>query len=264
MKKYATFVALFALAPMISGPFVVSMHGPASEFEWAHALAGIATIYLTLWLLLKAAVHRQMRLQASLALFAALLEAIPGMPRLHALMSPILFATLAWAVMAVPSLLAHNGPCGLCAYSALKRESKKTRWIFAVPALVLLPVFFGVGYRHQTNGFLPHIGAALLVAGFLVIFCTVLKERNSSQPALRRACNLTIAAVIVQITLGVAAFVIRLLEIENGLLLAVARTLHITGAAPVLAATIELAIRYRGSPTDASSVRPVLAPSSVV
>lgn len=255
MKKYARFVALFALAPMISGPFVVSTQGTASGIEWAHVLAGLATIYLILLLLLRAAANRQIRLQAGLALLAALVEAIPGMPRLHALMSPVLFATLAWAVMATAS-----GPKG---------ESERSRWIFAVPGLVLAPVFFGIGYRHQTSGFLPHIGVALAVAGFLVIFCTSVRERNASQAALRRACNLTIAAVIVQITFGIAAFVIRLLEIENGLLLAVVRTLHITGAAPVLAATIELAIQYRrsggsGKRADESAEGPVLASPGVV
>jgi hypothetical protein len=44
---------------------------------------------------------------------------------------------------------------------------------------------------------------------------------------------------------GFAAFIIRLLEIEGGLWLAVVRTAHITGAAPVLAASAELAIQYR-------------------
>ena len=60
-----------------------------------------------------------------------------------------------------------------------------------------------------------------------------------------RACNLTIAAVLFQIVFGIVAFIIRLLEVEGGLLLAVARTAHITGAAPVLAASTELAIQYR-------------------
>lgn len=251
MKTYATPVALFALVPMISGPFVVSTRGPASAIEWAHAVAGIGTIYLTLWLLLQAAVHRRIRLQAAMALLVALIEAVPGVPRLHALLSPILFATLASAVIAVP---AERSPC----------RSQNSRWVFVVPALVLLPVSFGVGYRHQTNGFLPHIAAALLVAGFLVIFCTVLKERSHSHSALRRACTLTIAAVVLQIALGAAAFVIRLLEIENGLLLAVARTLHITGAAPVLAATVELAIQYRRGSANDSAVGELGIRTSVV
>jgi heme A synthase len=110
---------------------------------------------------------------------------------------------------------------------------------------VLLPIFYGVGYRHQTSGFLPHIAAALLVAGLILMLCVALNERNPANAKLRRACNLTIAAVLFQVVLGIAAFMIRLLEIEAGLLLAIVRALHITGAAPVLAASIELAIQYR-------------------
>lgn len=231
MKQYTVTVARFALVPMISGPFVVSMRGTANAFEIAHAAAGIAAIYLILILLLKAVKNRRIRVQAAIALLLGLLEAIPGLPRAHAVVSPILFATLVWAVVSLPDGQ-HSAP-------------SRGRAIFALPALVLLPILYGVGYRHQTSGFLPHIGAALLVAGFLVMFSMLLKERRPADGNLRRACNLTITAVIVQIVLGIAAFVIRLLEIENGLLLQAVRTLHITGAAPVLAATTELAIQYR-------------------
>ena len=52
MKRYATFTARFALAPMISGCFVVSMIGPASWLEFAHAVTGFATIYLIIGLLI--------------------------------------------------------------------------------------------------------------------------------------------------------------------------------------------------------------------
>lgn len=231
MKRYTVFVARFALVPMISGPFVVSQRGPAGMFELAHAASGIAAIYLTLFLLLKAVKNRQIRVQAVVALLLGLAEAIPGMPRLHAAISPILFATLVWAVISLPDTHQPAPPGRLR--------------IFALPVLVLLPILYGVGYRHQTSGFLPHIGAALLIAGLLVMFSMVLKERRAADARLQRACNITIAAVILQIVLGIAAFVIRLLEIESGLLLQVVRTLHITGAASVLAATVELAVQYR-------------------
>lgn len=237
MKRYTLFAARFVVVPMISGPFVVSQTGNASWLERAHVVAGVAAFYIILFLVLKAAKNRKIRLQAGLALGLVLMEAIPGMPRLHAAVSTLLFALLAWAAMAVTS----DGAS----------EPQRSRWVFAAPALVLLPIFYGVGYRHQTSGFLPHIGAALLVAGFLVMFAAVLKEHYPEDAQMRRACNLTMTAVLVQVVLGIAAFVIRLLEIENGLLLAVVRTLHITGAAPVLAATWELAMRYR------CAVRPV-------
>lgn len=231
MKRYAVFAARFALVPMISGAFLGSTTGRESGLEWAHIVAGFATVYLILGLLLMSAKNRQNRLLAAMALALGLLEAIPGAPRLHAMVSPLLFATLACGVMVL--------------HSVQKTAHGKSRWVFALPTLVLLPIFYGVGYRHQTSGFVPHVGAALLAAGTLLVFCVVQNERHPANKRLRRACNLTIAAVVFQIVFGFAAFIIRLLEIEGGLWLALVRTAHITGAAPVLAASAELAIQYR-------------------
>ena len=233
MKRFAVFTARFALVPMISGPFVVSMTGRASVLEWAHIIAGFATIYLIIGLLLISAKNRDVRLPVIVALALGLVEAIPGMPQLHAAVSPLLFATLACAVMTLPP--------------EPEAAPGKSRWIFALPALVLLPIYYGVGYRHQTSGFWPHIGAALPAAGFLLIFCVALNERQPGNTILRRASNLVIAAVVGQVVFGIAAFIIRLLEIQNGSLLAIARTAHITGAALVLAASAEFAIQYRRS-----------------
>jgi hypothetical protein len=231
MKRYVVFAARFALVPMISGAFLGSTTGRESWLEWAHIIAGFATIYLILGLLLISAKNGKNRLFAAIALAGALLEAIPGMPRLHAMVSPVLFATLACGVM-----MLHSGR---------QTAPGRSRRVFTLPALVLLPIFYGVGYRHQTSGFVPHVGAALLAAGTLLVFCMVQNERHSANKRLRRACNLTIAAVVFQIVFGFAAFIIRLLEIEGGLWLAIVRTAHITGAAPVLAAAAELAIQYR-------------------
>lgn len=234
MKRYATFAARFALVPMISGPFVVSMTGRASGLEWAHIISGFATIYLIVGLLLMSAKHGKIRLAALAALILGLLEAIPGMPQLHALVSPVLFATLAGAVAALPS-------------GQEARPGQGSRWIFALPGLVLLPIFYGVGYRHQTSGLLPHIGMAVPAAGLLLGYCMLLNERHPGKTRLRSACNLTITAVLIQVVFGIAAFIIRLIEISGGLWLAMARTMHITGAALVLAASVELVLEYRRS-----------------
>jgi hypothetical protein len=238
MKRYAVFTARFALLPIISGPFVVSMTGRASGLEWAHIITGYATIYLIIGMLLIPAKQTGVRFPASVALVAGLVEAIPGMPRVHAAVSPILFATLAWAVMRLPSG-EETIP------ETVQQVKERSRWIFLLPALVLLPIFYGVGYRHQTSGLVPHIGAALAVAGTLLCFCHVMNERDPGKSKLRSASNLMMTAVLLQIVFGVVVLVIRLLEIEGGLWLAIARTAHIAGAAPLLAASVELAIQYR-------------------
>jgi hypothetical protein len=75
----------------------------------------------------------------------------------------------------------------------------------------------------------------------------VLNERHPADMKLRSACNITIAAVLFQVVFGIGALIIRMLEVESGLLLAIVRTAHITGAAPVLASSTMLAIQYRRS-----------------
>jgi hypothetical protein len=230
LKRYAVFVMRFALAPMISGTFVVSMSGPASLIEWAHIIAGFALIYLIIGLLIRSAMHPELRLPGFVALIAALLEAIPGVPRLHALVSPILFTTLAWAAVAHKS----NAPA-------------QPLRIFALPALVFLAIFYGVNYRYKSSGIAPHIAAAMLVAGALLIFCMYVNQNYPEDAALRGIANLTIAAVLFQIVMGVTALVIRMLEINGGLTLGLARTAHFTGAAALLAASTMLAIQYRRS-----------------
>lgn len=231
VKRYPVFVMRFALAPMISGPFVVSMCGTAAPVEWGHIIAGFATIYLIIGLLIRSFMYRELRLPAFVALLLALMEAIPGVPRLHAAVSPLLFTTLAWATVAMPSE----------PYVAGVRNKR----IWILPALVLLAILYGVGYRHATSGFAPHIGAAMLAAGTLLIVCVVFQQNYSDDTVLRGVTSLAIAVVVFQIVAGATAFVVRMLDINGGLLLGLARTAHITGAALLLAITTMLAIQYR-------------------
>lgn len=243
MKRYPVFVLRFALAPTISGTFVVSMNGRASLVEWAHVAVGFAAIYLIIGLVLRSAMHRELRLPAATALFLALLEAIPGVPRLHAAVSPVLFATLAWAAMARP------------AEAAAGRSQTKAR-IFVLPAMVLAAILYGVGYRHATSGVALHIMAAMLAAGVLLCVCLVLNQNHPDNAALRGAANLTMAAVLFQIAAGATALVIRMLEIDGGPALGLARTAHITGAGAVLAAATMLAIQYRRGAAGADARQP--------
>jgi hypothetical protein len=230
MKRYPVFLARFALVPVISGTFVVSSSGRAAPVEWAHIIAGCTMIYLIVGLLLRSWMHPELRLPAALALALALGEAIPGEPRLHAMLSPLLFTVVVWASVALPATPERTTPRNL------------RMWF--LPAPVLVAIFYGVGYRHQTSSIVPHIGMAMLAAGLLLGVCLRLNEKYPTEMALRRVSNLTIAAVLFQITAGITAMVIRMIDINGGLTLALARTAHITGAAMVIAAAMLLAIQY--------------------
>lgn len=223
MQRYPTFVLRFALAAMISGTFV--------GIEWAHVIVGIATIYLIIGLVMRSAGYPELRIPASIALLLVLIEAIPGMPRLHAAVSPVLFATLAWAAIAQPK---ESGA-----------SSNSQFRIFSLPALVALAIVYGVGYRHATSGVMIHIAAAMLAAGVLLCVCMILNQNHPEDTTLRGAANMTVAAVLVQVAAGATALVIRMLDVDGGLALGLARTAHITGAGLVLAASTVLAIRYR-------------------
>jgi hypothetical protein len=233
---------------MISGTFVVSSSG--GPVEWAHVIAGFTMIYLIVGLLLRSWMHAELRLPAAFALALALGEAIPGNPRLHAVLSPMLFTVLVWASVALPRTPETSTP------------RNRRMWILA--ALVLAAILYGVGYRHQTSGILPHIGMAMLAAGLLVGVCLRLNEKHPEETALRRVSNLTIAAVLFQLTAGITAMVIRMIDINGGLTLALARTAHITGAGMVLASAALLAIQCgrslplnpklpNGSPVEAAT-----------
>jgi heme A synthase len=233
MRRYAVFLVRFALVPVVSGTFVVSSNGHASPMEWAHVVFGFITVYLIFGLLLLSARHRELFLPASLALAEALLEAVPGMPRLHAAVSPFLFATLAWAAVRLPA--------------GQRRPRPKSGLVLILPLLVMPAILFGVGYRHQTSGVVAHLGLAMLAAGSLLIFAVAISQRSSIDPQLRGVCNLAIAAVLLQVVAGSAVLVMRMLDLEAGLPLAIARTTHIAGAGPLLAASAMLAIQYRRS-----------------
>jgi hypothetical protein len=211
VKRYAVFVSRFALAVIISGSFVTSENEHGSVVGWAHTVAGFALIYLIIALLLRSVVHRKGRAVAGIALFLALIEAIPGVPRVHAFVSPVLYAVLFWGV---------------------SEHGRLRRWW--LPALVATAIFFGVGYRYESASVVAHLGAAMLAAGILIGFCMWIQEKQPPESPARGLASVTIAAVIFQVTAGIGVLVIRMIDMDGGLPLAMARTAHFTGAGVLL------------------------------
>ena len=231
MKRAVVFAARFALAPILTGSMVVSVGAGSSAFERAHAVIGFATIYLVFGLLVLAAKERALRIPAAVALLLALIEALPAMPMLHAVVAPFLFATLAWAGYARSRSAAVAPEGGLA--------------ILMLPLSLAIPIAYGVAYRHQTAGLEAHLGSAMLVGGAILIAAVVFQQQHPDRTNLVLASQVALGSVLLQVVFGMAAMVIRMLEVENGLLLAVVRAIHIAGAAPLLAATIVMVSEYR-------------------
>lgn len=231
LKRYTIFAAQFSLAVIVSGTFVVSPNSRAAPVEWGHLLTGIALIYIVFGMLLVSARHRQIRLPAAVALVLALAEAIPGFPRVHAALSPLLFGALGWAWLASRPTQPESAPRSSAA--------------LLLPLFVAAAVFYGVGYRHQTSGIVPHIAFAMAAAGFSLVFSMLATQKHPADVRLKGLARLTTWGVVLQVLAGVVALVVPMLEIDGGLTLALARTAHITGAATLLASVAILAIHYR-------------------
>ena len=75
---------------------------------------------------------------------------------------------------------------------------------------VLIQLVLGAGFRHQAFGIAPHIVGAVVVAVLIVMTVTTIMRRHPDDSYLTRPAKLVIAFLIVQIGLGIGAYLARL------------------------------------------------------
>jgi heme A synthase len=160
----------------------------------------------------------------------------------HACLSPIFFAS-----------------CVAIGLSGAGRSSSARRSGFGLliecsPALVLLQIILGASYRHKVLGVMPHMAGAMLVAGLLLVVCTLVLQRFPEASPLRTAAGALLGIVLLQVSLGIAIFILRVLDLDAAPAFLPAAAAHITVGSLTLAATTALAIRYRGTPTEEATV----------
>jgi heme A synthase len=104
----------------------------------------------------------------------------------------------------------------------------------------------GAGFRHQAFGIIPHIVGAAVVAILIVSTVVVLMRRHANDQYLARPGKLAAALLLVQLGLGVAAYLARLASagdpqpLEPMISLTVA---HLVVGGLTLAAMVVLALR---------------------
>lgn len=111
------------------------------------------------------------------------------------------------------------------------------------PWLVLLQVAMGAALRYKMMGAMSHVAGAMLVGAFLLYYATGVMAPAPKGHAARGAAVVLLWAVLVQVLLGIAAYVIRF---SNGAQSGLPDTrlfsiLHIITGAIVLGATFVLA-----------------------
>lgn len=113
-------------------------------------------------------------------------------------------------------------------------------------AAVLIQLVLGAGFRHQAFGIIPHIAGAVVVAVLIVWTAVIIVWREGSHSFLARPAKLSVALLVTQVGLGIAAYFARVASIgdpqplEPMISLTVA---HLAAGALTLASVLVLALR---------------------
>jgi heme A synthase len=261
VHRCAILLVILALAVIITGAFSTSAeiaarqsHAPASVAidEILHRALGIALIVFTLgigiWLLLTPASGWLRALAwigfAMLGMDAALGWATAPLPPaigvFHALLAHLFLALM--VVVAVGTSSGWNREPVIVDGSErpLLRPAAA-----ATPPVVFLQIALGAAYRHDVTGVMPHIAVAMGVAFLALIVCSVVLQNFPEPKSMRRAAVALIAIVLTQVCLGIAAFVMLLLNFTASLVFVPVTVGHVTVGAATLAASVVMAIEVR-------------------
>ncbi len=151
----------------------------------------------------------------------------------------------------VPTVIVHAclAPVffSICVAIAMKRDPSAPSTfrlvVRASPALVLLQIVLGAAYRHKAIGVMPHMAGAALVAGLLLVVGVMVLQRFPQSSPLRSTAGTLLAIVLLQVSLGIAVLVMRLLDFETTPAFVATAVTHVVVGSLTLAATTVLAIR---------------------
>jgi heme A synthase len=116
-----------------------------------------------------------------------------------------------------------------------------------IPPVVFLQIALGAAYRHDMTSVLPHMAIAMGVAFLALIGSSVVLQNFSRPSSLRHAAVALISLVLIQVCLGIGAFVMLVLN-SAGTFYFVAITVgHVLIGASTLAASVVLAMQVQRS-----------------
>ena len=231
------------------------------RYEYSHrfiaGMVGFSTFILAVWAW-RSDSRAWMRKLGWLAFAAVVAQALLGGARVltgeagkpfiavpHALIAQSFFGTIvAIAVFTSRSWWEQSR----VKFSAVDARTARLT-LYSVGA-VLIQLVLGAGFRHRAFGIIPHIIGAVIVAAVLLWTAMTVVARHKGERSLRRPAITAIALLIVQLCLGVGAYLARLAAagdaqpLEPMISLTVA---HLTVGALLLADLIVLMLRCYGS-----------------
>jgi cytochrome c oxidase assembly protein subunit 15 len=238
------------------------------RYEYSHrfiaGVVGVTTFLLAVWVWV--AERRTWMRKLALIVFAGVVaQALIGGVRVllpeykaliavpHALVAQSFFGSVvALAVFTSRSWLAGREP-------QLDRGKPPLRTLTAVTvAAVLVQLVLGAGFRHQAFGIAPHVIGAVAVAALILWASFAVFRRHRGDSYLTRPAGFAVGLLVVQLSLGIAAYFARLASagdpqpLEPMISLTVA---HLVVGALTLATTLVLTLRcHQTLSTEVESV----------
>lgn len=239
--------------PLSFGQLMPPMEGGVL-YEHGHrmigALVGLLTIGLAIWLW-RSSGPRWLKTLGWAALAAVVVQGIlggvtvllklpPAVSMSHAALAQLFFSATVVIARATspewsrePEVVFDTGSPSL----------RMLAWVG--PPAIVVQLLLGAGYRHKVLGIVPHIAGALLVGGLVLLTAiSVLGVAGSDRPLARTARRLLWLTGI-QIVLGIAAYLSRILLDESAQphpVMVVFTVVHLAVGALLLATSFVLAL----------------------
>ena len=252
--------AIGVLGTIVSGAFITSakvalQSGQPEPGVGAHRIIALLAVGLACAALIAGTRSWRKRIAAASGLVSLIASASigwrhplsPGVAVWHAALSHLSTASLAVALIvpSAPNLQAI--PLAVGPWTALRPAAVVT------PIVVFAQIVMGALYRHQVTGIMPHMLGAMVVALLTMVVSVVVLQHFSESGALRQPATVLISAALLQICLGIAVFLMLLLNLSNTAAFVWIATAHVTTGTLVFAASILMAERAWRSLAPAKS-----------
>ena len=272
LQKSAILLIVLAMIVIIAGAVITSTEVTAKQLETTvsgvvdtglHRLLGISLTVLMLGFTIFAATRAAagwIKTAASFAFAILAMDAAlgwtgaplsPGLGVLHALLAH-LFLTIVTAIALGTSTRWSLSP------ELVDGSSKPLLRPLAIatPPVVFLQITLGSAYRHDMTSVMPHMGIAMAVAFMALIGSSMVLQNFPKPAALRRAAGALIAIVLTQVSLGIGAFLMLVLNSAGSIYFVLITVAHVAVGATTQAATVVMAMEIWRSvvPKPARSV----------
>jgi cytochrome c oxidase assembly protein subunit 15 len=274
LHRYAALVAVCTLLMVVAGATVTSHDAGLSVPDWplsfgkvmpemkggvfyehghrmVAAAVGMLVIGLVFWLW-RAEPRRWLCWLGTAALGAVIVQGVLGgltvlfrLPKpvgiAHACLAQLVFSsTVAMAVFTSPAWRRGSQPVPDSGSPSVRSLAA------ALPVFLLPQLALGAAYRHKALGIVPHMAGAMVVTVVVLAAAVVVLRQYSGHAALKRAAKSLMHITLLQVVLGTAAYITRIMapEASQPMPFLVAFTVaHVAVGALTMAASVIFAIQ---------------------